>query len=292
MRIVVFFAIALALAGCAEGIESKTEMNLSGRAGVAPPAAAPTERAASPSGGEESKAATDGRKIIYNARVELVTEDLSGFESKLRRLVAASKGYVADSEVSGKAGVRRDATWKVRVPVDAYDSFLEGAKSLGELVNVKADAQDVSEEYFDLEARLANKKVEEQRLIKLLADATGKLEEILKVEHELSRVREEVERFQGRIRALANLTSLTTVTISAHEVHDYQPPQAPTFSTRIARTFGGSVDSLRLFGEGVVLFLVGIAPWIPVVAVGAIPLFVARRRIRRWLTTPLPTLPR
>jgi hypothetical protein len=289
MRIVVFVAMAVALAGCGEASESKTTMTVpetSGRATPASAPAAPADRAAR-GPGEETKAATAGRKIIYNARVDLVTEDLSAFESKLRRLVAASNGYVADSEVSGKAGVRRDATWKVRVPVDAYDAFLEGAKSLGEMVSVKADAQDVTEEYFDLEARLANKKVEEQRLIKLLTDATGKLEEILKVEHELSRVREEVERFQGRIRALANLTSLTTVTISAREVHDYEPPQAPTFSTRIARTFAGSVDSLRQFGEGVVLFSVGIVPWIPVAAVVAIPVFIARRRIRRWLTTPM-----
>jgi hypothetical protein len=286
--------MALAFPGCGEALEAKREMataETSSRADQAP-SAPPAGRAESPKAGEETKAATANRKIIYNARVELVTEDLSAFESKLRRLVAASKGYVSDSDVSGKAGTQRGATWKVRVPVDTYDSFLEGAKSLGELVNAKADAQDVSEEYFDLEARLANKKVEEQRLIKLLTDATGKLEEILKVEHELSRVREEVERFQGRIRALANLTSLTTVTISAREVHDYEPPQAPTFSTKIARTFGASVDSLRQFGEGLVLFLVGIAPWIPVVVVVAIPLFLARRRIRRWLTTPLPTLPR
>jgi hypothetical protein len=296
MRHIVLFTTALALAGCADASYESRSVNYAStpppgaaaRADMAP-AVPPAGKAAAdlPAGGEATKAATAGRKIIYNARVELVTEDLAGLEGRLRRLVEVSKGYYADSQVSGKTGAQRDATWKVRVPVEAYDSFLEGVKSLGELVSVRADSQDVSEEYYDVEARIKNKKIEEERLVKLLAEATGKLEEVLKVERELSRVREEIERFEGRLRVLANLTSLTTVTIAAREVHDYEPPQAPTFSTRIARTFGGSVDSLRRFGENAVLFVVGIAPWLPVVLVAAVLLLLARRRIWRWLTTPL-----
>ncbi len=281
MRTVIFSAIALALAGCGEsGVNTRNFAAPSG-------SAAPAEKAAArPEAGDPLKAAAAGRKIIYNARVDLVTEDLSAFESKLHRLVAASKGYVADSQVSGKAGDRRDATWKVRVPVDAYDSFLAGAKSLGELVSVKADAQDVSEEYFDVEARLANKKVEEQRLIKLLTDATGKLEEILKVEHELSRVREEVERFEGRLRALANLTSLTTVTISARRFTTTSRRRR-RLSRRGSR--GRSAARLtRSASSGKVSSSVSSeSRRIPAVAVVAIPLLLARRRIRRWLTTPL-----
>jgi hypothetical protein len=299
MRHIVLFTTALALAGCADASYESKSVNYATYASAPPPAAAaraamapgkaPADKAAAdlPAGGEATKAATAGRKIIYNARVELVTEDLAGLEGRLRRLVEVSKGYYADSQVSGKTGAQRDATWKVRVPVEAYDSFLEGVKSLGELVSVRADSQDVSEEYYDVEARIKNKKIEEERLVKLLAEATGKLEEVLKVERELSRVREEIERFEGRLRVLANLTSLTTVTIAAREVHDYEPPQAPTFSTRIARTFAGSVDSLRRFGENAVLFVVGIVAWVAASLVVVIPLFLARRRIWRWLTTPL-----
>ena len=85
----------------------------------------------------------------------------------------------------------------------------------------------MSEEYFDLDARQAAKKVEETRLLKHLADSTGKLDEILAVERELSRVRSEIERMQGRLRALSNLTTLATVTINVSEIKDYVPPRAP-----------------------------------------------------------------
>ena len=134
-------------------------------------------------------------------------------------------------------------------------------------MSLKADAKDVSEQYFDLEARLSNKKVEEVRLLKLLTEATGKLEEVLKVEHELSRVREEVERFQGQLRGLANLTTLTTVTISgASEVKGYTPPRAPTLWTRVGRIVCLVARRPPAAGRGLLLFAVGLVPWLPVIA--------------------------
>ena len=252
--------------------------NLAMRKATSPPAAAGAEDDTS----KATKAATDGRKIIYNAQVDLVTEDLTAFDGRLSQLIATSKGYVADSDITGSAGSTRRGSWKVRVPVETYDAFLKGAVALGELVTLKANSEDVSEEFFDLEARQTNKKVEETRLLKHLTDSTGKLDEILTVERELSRVRGEIERMQGRLRAMANLSSLTTITITAREIKDYAPPQAPTFTTKVARAFANSLDSLRQTAEGFALFVVGILPWVPVIAVGLVILiWVARRRFRR-----------
>lgn len=244
------------------------------------PPAGPREQAADAEG-DTSKAATAGRKIIHNARVDLVTEDLGALETSLSRLVSERKGYVADSERSGSAGSTRHGTWKVRVPVDAYGAFLKAAAALGELVSLRADSQDVSEEFYDLDARQAAKKVEEARLLKHLADSTGKLEEILAVERELSRVRTEIERMQGRLRAIANLTTLATVTIAASEIKGYVPPQAPTLATRVDRTFAASLGSLRQFGEAVLIGVVAVAPWLPIVALGVgLAVWAARRPAR------------
>jgi hypothetical protein len=231
---------------------------------------------------QPKESATAGRKIIYTGNIDLVTEDLSALEAKLTQLIAAEKAYIADSERTGSAGAMRRGTWKVRVPVEAYDPFVKGVVALGELVSIKADSQDVSEEFFDLDARQAAKKVEEQRLLKHLTESTGKLEDILAVERELSRVRTEIERMQGRLRALANLTTLATVTITASEIKGYVPPQAPTLGTRIARTFAASVDSLQQFGEGLLIFVVAIVPWLPLIAlVVGFFVWIARRSMVR-----------
>jgi hypothetical protein len=246
------------------------------------PPAMPREKAEdvskSPQGEVATKSPTAGRKIIYNARMDLVTEDLNKLESALMKLIAANNAYVADSDRTGSAGSTRRGSWKIRVPVDLYDPLVQGAMKLGELVSVKADTQDVSEEFFDLEAREAAKKVEETRLLKHLSDSTGKLEEILAVEKELSRVRSEIERMEGRLRYLANLTSLATVTVTASEIKGYVPPQSPTLGTKLARSFAGSVETLKELGETLLIGIVAVMPWLPLIAVGLVlVVWIAKR---------------
>ncbi len=223
---------------------------------------------------------TTPRKIIYTAQVDLVVENLGTSQEKLTRLVKDNAGYIAETNIGGQSGERRSGSWKVRIPVERYEAFMAGATKLGELRTIQANSQDVTAEYYDVEARIANKQVEEKRLQELLQKATGKLSEILQVERELSRVRGEVEQLQGRIRVLSNLSSLTTVTLTLNEIKDYLPPAAPSFRTKIARVFSDSLQSLSEFCQGLVLFFVGLAPWLPLLALIGFPLWRLWKRRR------------
>ena len=114
-------------------------------------------------------------------------------------------GFLAESDqCSLTASSARNMAW--RIPVDQFHAFVSAVGRLGEVRQNHIGSQDVTEEYFDLEARIRNKREEEKRLIKHLADSTGKLDDILAVEKELSRVRGEVEQMEGRLRFLANRT--------------------------------------------------------------------------------------
>jgi tellurite resistance protein len=64
--------------------------------------------------------------------------------------------------------------------------------------SLNSDAQDVTEEFYDVDARLRNKRVEEQRLVEHLKKSTARLQDILAVEREISRVRGEIEQMEGR----------------------------------------------------------------------------------------------
>ncbi|MBL9122433.1 MAG: DUF4349 domain-containing protein, partial [Planctomycetaceae bacterium] len=205
-----------------------------------------------------------------------------GVTDRVIALVGKFDGYVADANLSGSTGNSRYGRWKIRVPVEKFDAFVSGAQGLGELVGAGTTSQDVSEEYYDVEARIRNKTKEEERLIKLLEDRPGKLEDVIAIERELSRVREEIERMQGRLRVLADLTSLTTVTLSIKEIRDYVPPEAPTLATRIGRSFGGSLESLRTFGENLLIGGAALVPWLPLLAVGAAVAYWGIRRLVRW----------
>ncbi|MBI1323850.1 DUF4349 domain-containing protein [bacterium] len=226
-------------------------------------------------GGAVTKSARADRKIIYTATVDLVTDDLNAFEPKLLAMIQEASGFVAETNQTGTAGGQRSATWKIRVPVDNYDGFLQKTRTLGEVRSVHVNSQDVTEEFVDVTARVNAKKVQEQRLIDLIKNATGNLEDVLKVEGELARVRSEIERMEGRLRFLKDQTDLTTVTVTVSEIKDYVPPEAPTFGTKITRTFRESTDRLQMdLGE----FVLGLVAWAPF-----LPFYVAGWGLFLWL---------
>lgn len=258
----------------AQSARSPAFLSYSEGAEVAP-AAAPADAAKGAEGlpGEGATSTTAGldRKIIYSADVELVVEDFSGVPDQVVALVKKYDGYVADSNLSGKAGSNRSATWRIRIPVGRFEEFVNATKGLGELVRAGTTSQDVSEEYYDVEARIRNKTKEEERLLKLLEERPGELEDVIAIERELSRVREELERMQGRMRVLADLTSLTTVSLTINEIRDYEPPQAPTFITRVRRAFEGSLASIKTTAEDLAITAVASAPWLVVCGVVLVP---------------------
>lgn len=227
------------------------------------------------------------RKIIYNASLEVVVDDFEGVEAKVAAVVRQYDGFMASSNVRGEAGRPRHGRFVIRVPSTNFDDFMEGAESIGDVRERRTDSQEVTAEFVDLQSRIRNKQTEEERLIQLLKQATGKLEEVLKVEKELSRVRQEVETMQGRLRVLSDLTSLATVTLNVQEIKEYVPneAEAPGFFTRIARSFGGSVGGIIEVFQGIIIGIAAMVPWLIVIA---LPLYFFYRYAKRrnWWRPP------
>ncbi len=231
-------------------------------------------------GGAPAEAVVVPRKVIYNATIDLIAEDLGATEQEVRQLVKRVKGYIAQSELQGTAGTRRSGTWTIRVPVSQFDDFREGLLKLGEVQRDSLDSQDVTDQFYDLEARIRTNQAEEESLRKLLEQARGQ-QEFYQLRQELSRIRGDLEVQQGQLQRLDKLSALATYHLTIQERRGYVPPETPSFDRRLARTWGESIDTLRTFGPAVVLVAVALAPWLPVIALIAAPVvLVARRRPR------------
>jgi hypothetical protein len=219
------------------------------------------------------------RKIIHDIDFDIVVTDFTDVPKKVDALMKEFDGaYVAQMALSGSEGQSRSGRWVVRVPLSGQGSFLERVRAFGEVTREGSKADDVSEEFYDLEARLKNKRETEARLLKVQQEKTGELKDILEVEQQIDRVRGEIEQMQGRLDRLTTLTSLSTITINIREIRNYKPPQAVSLGDRAAGTFDASVEALREFGEGALLFLIAIAPWLPILIA---MFFLARYLIRR-----------
>jgi len=218
------------------------------------------------------------RQIIYTARLNLVVEEFDGVPEMVEKLANSHSGFVANSTLNGSSGSPRSGTWTIRVPVKQYGTFLDAAKAIGEFQSLTTESQEVTAEYYDVKARIANKQLQEKRLLELLEKDTGKLEDILKVEEQLARVREEIERMQGRMRVLKDLTAFSTITLTVNEIKGYKPPEAPTFGNRIARAWSGTLDALLITGQNLVVGIVAVGPWLVVLSIPVL-LFIGMIRM-------------
>ena len=155
--------------------------------------------------------------IIRTATALIEVDSLETAVASLKQLAARVGGYVANTGMEVGRNRLRQAVIEVKIPANRFDEVVSGLKPIGKLESVNVNAQDVGEEYVDVTARIENAKRLERRLIDLLATRTGKLKDVLDVEQELARVREEIERYQGRVRYLDAHTAVSTLTVTVHE---------------------------------------------------------------------------
>jgi hypothetical protein len=157
------------------------------------------------------------RLIVRTGQASIEVDSLEESMAGLRRLVQRVGGFVADASIQSGRNQVRSATLELKVPAARFDDLTEGLSPLGKLQFVNVGAEDVSEEFVDLSARVANGHRLEERLIDLLRTRTGKLQEVLSVERELARVREEIERMEGRLRFLKSSAQLSTLSVNMFE---------------------------------------------------------------------------
>jgi hypothetical protein len=159
----------------------------------------------------------DGRKLIRNAQLELQVTSYQTAVERLTSLAAEEHGFVATQNSSKLPNGKLQGTIVIKVAPENLDRFLQKARDLGELKNQTVGTEDVTKNYFDTDARLRNAKRMEERLLEMLQKNTGKVADLLQVEKELGRVREEIEKMQGELKYYDTLVQYATVTISLAE---------------------------------------------------------------------------
>ena len=155
--------------------------------------------------------------LIRTGSASIEVDKLDPAILQVRQLATQLGGYVANSSISGGRNQVRSATLELKIPAARYDQAVSGLGNIGRVENVNTNVEDVGEEFVDISARVANAKRLEERLVTLLATRTGRLEDVLAVERELARVRQEIERYEGRLRFLRTRAAVSTLSVTVHE---------------------------------------------------------------------------
>ncbi|MHB1126130.1 MAG: DUF4349 domain-containing protein [Bacillota bacterium] len=157
------------------------------------------------------------RQVIKNAEVTLNVADLMEAARTIEVRVDAMGGMVTETNISNNAKDQLYGYLTLRVPSSKFAPLMTELAQWGEIETQRTYTQDVTEQYIDLEARTKNLKEQEQRLRDILAKAST-VEEILKVERELERVRGESESLTGRFNYLRNRVDYSSISLQLREV--------------------------------------------------------------------------
>jgi hypothetical protein len=152
------------------------------------------------------------RMVIFTAKLRLEVEDIDLTVYEIRLIAEDCGGFVAGMSTS-------KSEWGVmtlRVPQDEFYDAIEEVEALGEVEERELKGEDITETYVDLEAQLVNLEREEERLVEIL-DIARNVEEVLKVEAQLSRVRGKIESITGEMKYLEGRVELATITVTFRE---------------------------------------------------------------------------
>jgi hypothetical protein len=225
------------------GVRSPTDMILkrsakSAQAGLAPAKAAseaasssesetePQEMAvmaAPPEATPATAPALANRKLIRNATVELEVAKFDEAVQKITGFANEDRGYVATTSSEKQENGKLKGQIVVKVLPENLDRFLQKLRGLGELKNQTLGTEDITKAYFDTDSRLKNARVMEQRLVEMLKKKSDDINDLLQVEKELGRVREQIEQMQGELKFWDSQVQFATVTISLAEKDMEEP---------------------------------------------------------------------
>ena len=213
-------------------------------------------------------------KIIYTANLTLESKDYDAARTALDDALSDADGYMESSNESTYTGTSRSLSLTLRVPQENYESFLAAAAQAGNLVNKSEQAEDVTSQYMDIEARLANLTAQRTRLQELQASADN-LSDLLEIESSLSDVQYQLESYQSQLDWYSNQVECCTVYISLDEVQTYTPVDE-SFAARLQSALQDGWANFTSGVQNLAVLLVGCWPAIVIGAIGGVVIYRVR----------------
>ncbi|MEU5995686.1 DUF4349 domain-containing protein [Spirillospora sp. NPDC047418] len=290
----VVLLLAGVLAACGGGGGSDSSSSEAVDRGGAPAAARPNEAgdagAASKATGRNGTSGTSGaraplptgREVVHTARLRVRAGDVEDAAAKAKQMAASAGGYV-EQESSSSEPARSQITLKI--PSDRYAGVLEQlGTQLGTKLSLSQEAEDVTGEVADVDARVRSAKAALESFRKLLGRANS-VGEVIQVEQEIAQREGDLEALQARQNSLKHRTQYATVTVTL-----VTKTAAPKEDDERGGFVGGlqnGWDAFTAVVGGIAAALGWLLPFLVLAAAIGGPLLALRRR-RRAQAAPKP----
>jgi hypothetical protein len=206
------------------------------------------------------------KKIIRNGNLTIESKDLKKSKTRLDTLVVFYAGYISSESFNDQED-QLSYNITCRIPADKFDLFITGIESgPDKIISKSVNADDITEQYYDVKIRLENERQVEKRYLELLGQART-VKDILDIEEKLGKVRQEIESKEGRLRYLDDRVNYSTLNLWIYQKKDrkYEPADRDSFGQRLKKSlhkgWQGFVDFILFFLKLWPLWIVGLLLW-------------------------------
>jgi len=283
-------AAAFLLAGCSA--TTTTDAAVEGGAPVAGDMAVTEEMPAGESVAVDGKVATSPttvnteRQVIRTGYVSMQVEDVTKSAFDVHALIKKRNGLIS-SEDTQSSGDMTYANITAQIPADSLDAFIADVSTLGTVTSINVNAQDVTTQVVDLDARIKALQTSIDRLTQLLAEAS-RIEDLLAIETQLSQRQAELDALTAQRTWLGDQVAMSTITVSLSPVTQIADVDAPGFLSGLQSGWSAFLSLIMVAVTAVGFFL----PFLLVLALIAIPVtIVIVRQARRHHPRTAPAAP-
>jgi hypothetical protein len=225
------------------------------------------------------------RSIIRTGSQTIYVDDIDIADNEISRILNQARGYSESDNISSPKARVASNTYTIRVPVDQFDSVLDQFAELGWQENRSTSSDDVTDQLFDIEARLKAARLQENAFVKIM-DRAQKIEDVLKVQRELLSVRTMIEQMEAQQLGLNRRVAMSTIHLSVHE--NETGAAVPTNPNWVQGSVAAGSTSLQSFGRGLgsTLIYLGVTSPIWIVPAGLIWFAVWRSKRTKSRRTP------
>lgn len=264
-----FLALLLSLSACGSSSGGSDSSASAGNASADNGWAEAAMDAADTAGGADFSAVRRNAKLILNADLSLETQDFEKSAADIEKMTAEAGGYIESSGTYGDTG-SRSANYTLRVPQEKFEQFYAQLGENMHVVSRSRSSEDVTEQYTDIETRLATLQTKHERLLSLLEKA-DKMEDIIALENALADCEYEIDSLTGSKRHYDDLVGFSTFYINLREVQTLtatadgtgfgaQLTQAAKTGARgLADVVRGTILGVVMFWPAVILVIAGTA---------------------------------
>ncbi len=237
------------------------------------------------SGNDDGGIYVEGRKAIKTANVQMEVDNYQATYETIKSMLG-DNGYIEESNiwktptyVNGEKYLLTNGSLRLRIKADVFIGFTEGLSAIGTVLSASTNEDDISDMYYDTEARLELKRNEKERLEEY-ADKIDDPEVFFQTQSRITEVIYDIENLQGTLKKWDSKVEYSTVYITINERNPEEESALPKPKGFFEKIWENLKDGVSFLGD-VVIFLAGALPVLLLMAAIAIVIIVIIKKVSK-----------